>query len=204
MWMCPDLGNEVGVARQSPSTILTLLQDRQRVASTPDRAAASGRGDDLDMVADPCPFAVHSNLTNFRAAVHLNALHARRLLAKCLLPERFASRGHEDDVVRHKAEHRVYVACFGCRHPGIDQVADPLLVVAHRPSSQPSSPISGTKRTPPRLSRFRIPPSRLVTLTNSCSKEGSPIGITSRPPGASWAIKVSGTWLPLAAARIAS
>src|SRR6476469_9583450 len=146
MWMCPDLGNEVGVARQSPSTILTLLQNRQRVAATPDRAAASGCGGDLDMVADPCPFAVHSNLTNFRTAVHLNALHARRLLAEFLLPERFASRGHEDDVVRHKAEHRAYVARLGGRHPGIDQVADRLLVVA-----LPSLPRRSAARSARRL-----------------------------------------------------
>ena len=44
----------------------------------------------------------------------------------------------------------------------------------------------------------------LVTLISSCTAPGSPTGMTIRPPGASCSTSGRGTWLPLAAARIAS
>ena len=44
----------------------------------------------------------------------------------------------------------------------------------------------------------------LVTRISRCTSPGAPIGITNRPPGASWSTRLGGTSLPLAATRIAS
>ena len=43
----------------------------------------------------------------------------------------------------------------------------------------------------------------LVTFTSDWTSPGAPTGMTRTPPGASCRFSASGTWLPLAAARIA-
>src|SRR5258706_7033927 len=71
-------GQQIGVAREQPSSVEFLAQDRERVAGAAYRRRAAGRRDrEIDMVAQEGPVTEDLDFLNVAGAVDTDALHAR-------------------------------------------------------------------------------------------------------------------------------